>query len=137
MSTQSVNGHAGNVANFEALINICLSYGVKYNPAREAISIPQLKAVYSNATDAMEKMKNSKNDLDKLVNLRSEKFSEIKKLATRIINALDSLGADKGLMDDAKFYNRKIQGKRAKSIPKHDVPPPAEPGASNPEAVKY
>ena len=43
-SSVSETGHAKNVANFQDLISFCEGHGAIYNPSKESLKIPQLKA---------------------------------------------------------------------------------------------
>ena len=113
MASTSETGHAKNVANFEDLISFCTGYGTSYNPSKNSIKIPQLTTLRTNANTAIQTVKTSKTAFDNATNVRETTFANLKKLATRIINALEATDATKQTVDDAKTINRKIQGKRA------------------------
>lgn len=113
MASTSETGHAKNVANFEDLISFCTGYGATYNPSKNNIKIPQLTTLRTNANTAIQLVKTTKTAFDNATNVREIAFANLKKLSTRIINALDATDATKHTVDDAKTINRKIQGKRA------------------------
>ena len=50
---------------------------------------------------------------DNATNARQAAFEPLKKLATKIVNALDATEATDTLVKDVKTINNKIQGKRA------------------------
>jgi hypothetical protein len=113
MASTSETGHAKNVANFENLISFCTGYGVRYNPSKESIKIPELNAKLVSAQEFLSDLKTQKTILDNSTNTREIVFAPFKKLCTKVVNALGATGASKLTVEDAKTINRKIQGKRA------------------------
>lgn len=110
-------GHAKNVANFEDLISFCTGYGATYNPVNVNIKLPALNTKYTACVNAILAVKVAKTAFDNSTNARELVFATLKKLATRIVNALEATTAAKVTVDDAKTVNRKIQGKRAGKVP--------------------
>src|SRR5690606_33296018 len=129
ISTSEV-GHAKNVANFEELIVNCQSFDTAYNPVNDLIKIPQLQSLYTEAQTAIDQAHTFRSTLIITTNQRQTEFSDLKPLATKIINALSASGADKLAVNDAKTINRKIQGKP--STPKTNE---NEPGQETQRAV--
>ena len=117
MSSTSETGHAKNVSHFESLISFCKGYGSKYNPSRDALKIPNLETQHTNAENSLDDVKEQKKDFDNATNTRKDTFNPLKKLSTRIVNALDATEATAATVDDAKTINRKIQGSRAADKP--------------------
>lgn len=113
MASTSETGHAKNVANFEDLISFCTGYGGSYNPTKPAISIAALTTLHSNAEASLQGVTSAKNAFAVATNQRQTAFDPLRKLATRIVNALDATEATDKLVKDAKTINNKIQGKRA------------------------
>lgn len=113
MASTSETGHAKNVANFEDLISFCTGYGTAYNPSKTAIQLSALNTLYSNAQNALAGLTSNKTVFDNATNARQAAFEPLKKLATRIVNALDATEATDELVKDAKTINRKLQGKKA------------------------
>jgi hypothetical protein len=111
-------GHAKNVANFEDLISFCVGYGATYNPVNANKKIPALQAKQTAALAAIQTVKTTKTAFDNSTNAREIVFESLKKLSTRIVNALEATTATNQTIDDAKTVNRKIQGKRAGSTSK-------------------
>jgi len=64
------------------------------------------------------------------VNDRAIEFSDVKPRATRVVNALASTDASDQKIEDAKGFNRKIQGKRASAKAAKSTDPNA-PAAKN------
>ena len=118
MTTFIETGHAKNVANFEDLISFCIGYGATYNPVNANKKIPALQAKQTAALAAIQTVKTTKTAFDNSTNAREIIFETLKKLSTRIVNALEATTATTQTIDDAKTVNRKMQGKRAGSIPK-------------------
>ena len=118
MTTFIKTGHAKNVANFEDLISFCLGYGSTYNPVNVNIKIPALQAKQTAALAAIQTVKTTKTAFDNSTNAREIVFTALKKLSTRIVNALEATTATKQTIDDAKTVNRKMQGRRGTSTSK-------------------
>lgn len=118
MTTFSETGHAKNVANFEDLISFCIGYGATYNPVNANIKTTALQAKQTAALAALQTVKTTKTAFDNSTNAREIVFTSLKKLSTRIVNALEATTASVQTIDDAKTVNRKMQGKRAGSSAK-------------------
>ena len=113
MASTSETGHAKNVATFEDLISFCNGYGGSYNPSKAILQIGNLTTLHSNAEASITGVTNAKNAFAVATNQRQTAFDPLKKLCTRIVNALDATDATDKLVKDAKTINNKIQGKRA------------------------
>lgn len=84
----------------------------------------------TNSTTVIQTVKTSKTAFDNSTNIRENTFANLKKLSTRIVNALEATDATKQTVDDAKTINRKLQGKRAdKAKPTTTVAGATEPTA--------
>ncbi len=116
MSSTSETGHAKNVANFEDLISYCIGYGVTYNPVNINIKVTALQAKQTASLAVLQTVKTTKTAFDNATNAREILFAPIKKLSTRVLNALEATTATDQTINDAKSVNRKIQGKRAKTV---------------------
>jgi hypothetical protein len=125
MSSTSEVGHAKNVAHLSTLITYCQGYGTTYNPSNSAIKIPQLTTLLTNAQTALANCINDATANTNAINARVVAFLNIKKLSTRMYNALIASGATPQQKANAKTINRKIQGSRAKIVPV--VPPTPTP----------
>lgn len=113
MASTSETGHAKNVANFEDLISFCNGYGSSYNPSKAILQIGNLTTLHTNAQISISKVTTAKNAFVVATNDRQTAFDPLRKLCTRIVNALDATDATDKLVKDAKTINNKIQGKRA------------------------
>ncbi len=126
MASTSETGHAKNVANFEDLISFCTGYGATYNPSKAAIQIASLNTLRTNAQGSISGVNSSKTTFTNATNSRQTSFDPLKKLCTKIVNALDATDATDKLVKDAKTINNKIQGKRSgdkTKLPTTPVPP--------------
>lgn len=115
MSSTSETGHAKNVANFQSLLEFLKSYGSNYNPTKNTLKIPQLETLYADAQAGINKVTTKYAVYNNTANSRQIAFANLKPLATRLINALQSTDASELVVKDAKNANRKLQGKRAAS----------------------
>ena len=109
-------GNAINVANFELLIAYCVAMGAKYNPVNQTLTIANLNIKLKASKAVMQAVTDAFTGFNKVRNLRATEFGSLKKLCTRIINALIACGASDATIANAKTINRKIQGGRAKNV---------------------
>lgn len=112
MASTNETGHAKNVANLEVLIGYCTSYGPTYNPSKASIKLAALSTLHTNAQAALASLKTAKTAYDNATNARETSAAPVKKLCTKIVNALAATDASKLTVDDAKAINMKIQGRR-------------------------
>lgn len=106
-------GHAKNVANFTDLIAFVIGYGTAYNPSKTALKLPALQALATASQATLTEVITKNTAFNGTVNLRLQAFSTLRALSTRLINALEATEASNEKIDDAKLFNRKMQGKRA------------------------
>lgn len=116
MSSVSETGHAKNIANLQDLIAFATGYGVSYSPTKNALKLPQLNALLAASQLSLADVITNNTAFNNKVNDRQIAFSNLKSLATRLINALQSTDATAEKIADAKTFNKKIQGTRAKAI---------------------
>jgi hypothetical protein len=115
MASATETGHAKNVANFDQLISFCTGYGVAYNPSKASIKLAALTTLLASGQASLAAQKAAKTALDNATNAREISFKPLKKLATKVVNALSATDAARQTVDDANTVNLKIQGKRAKA----------------------
>ena len=132
MASTSETGHAKNVANFEDLISFCTGYGATYNPTKAAIKLTALNTLRTTALGTLTTVTTANTAFMNATNTRQLIFEPLKKMATRIVNALAATDATQQTIDDAKTINRKIQGARKGSSAKPITPPTSDPNAPTP-----
>jgi len=135
MASTSETGHAKNVANFEDIISFCTGYGTAYNPTKNSIKIAAMNTLLTSARNTLQTVKTTKTAYDNATNAREIAFANLKKLSTRVVNALEATDATKQTVNDAKTINRKIQGKRADNKKTPPFAPPAEGTTPTPTEV--
>ena len=113
MSKVYETGHAKNVANFETLISFVASYGATYNPSRASIQLAALQTKAAAASTAMHQVNTLLATNGNVIAARETTFEPLKKLSTRLLNALKATDVAKPVVDNLASLNRKIQGKRA------------------------
>ena len=113
----SETGHAINVANFQLVIDFVVGYGIAYKPTNTLLTLVNLNAKIDAERINLTGVITKNTDYDDAVNGRAIEFSNLRPLSTRIVNSLSATDASEQKIDDAKVYNRKIQGKRAIPIP--------------------
>lgn len=117
MASSSEVGHAKNVANFEDLISFCTGYGAAYNPSKINIKLPALNTLLATSRSNLISVNSALTAFNNAVNTRVAVFEPMKKLVTRLVNALDATDARRQTIDDAKSIARKMQGRRSEPIP--------------------
>ena len=122
MASTSETGHAKNVANFQDLIAYVTAYGATYNPSKNALKLPQLNALYTASQATLADVVTKNTIFNNKVNERVIAFKDLKPLATRVIYALQTTDATKEKVADAKAFNKKMQGVRAKAVEKSKDP---------------
>ncbi len=113
MTSTSETGHAKNVANFQDLMAFIIAYGETYNPSKNSLKLPQLNALATAAQATLVDYTTKNTNYNNQTNLRLAAFSDLKSLSTRLLNALQTTNASPQMVNDAKSFNRKLQGKRA------------------------
>ena len=112
MASTSETGHTKNVAHFQDLIAYCQAYKEKYNPANPRLKLVELQKYYLAAKEKLQAVAAAKAAFDKATDERRIAFTDLKPLATRIVNSFAISGADAFSIDNAKSINKKLQGRR-------------------------
>ena len=113
MASTSEVGHAKNVANFQDLIEFVIGYGTTYNPSKNSLKLPQLITLKDNAQAKLNDVITKNTIYNNKVNERMVAFSNLKSFSTRLVNALQTTDATNETINNAKTFNRKMQGKKA------------------------
>lgn len=130
----SESGNAINIARFNQLISFVEGYGGKYSPTNTAIELTALQTTLTNSETSMDEVATALVAWKNTVNEREDAYDGLRKLVTRVVNAFAASGADQNAIDDAKAIKRKIDGARAKALPKDEPEEPVgEPNGSNGE----
>lgn len=111
----SETGHAKYMANFQELIAFVIGYGATYNPSKDALKVSQLNTIVINSQAILADVRTKNTAYNNAINDRIIAFKGLKLLSTRLINALETTNASKEKINDAKGFNRKMQGKRTSS----------------------
>lgn len=112
----SETGHAKNVANFQDLIEFATGYGMLYNPFKTKLHLSELIILKTTAEVSLGEVIAKNTEFNRRINERIIKFSVLKSLATRLINALQVTDANAKTLEDARAFVRKIHGKRASLV---------------------
>lgn len=113
MASTSETGHAKNVANLDQLISFVTGYGAVYNPSKASIKLTALQTLSTNAKNAINAVNAALPAYSNAVAAREVAFEPLKKLSTRILNALKATDTTTQVDDNATTLVRKLQGKRA------------------------
>ena len=130
MASTSEVGHAKNVANFQNLIEFITGYAADYNPSKNSLKLPQLVVLKAIAETKLADLIAKNTAYNNKVNERMIAFGDLKSLSTRLINALQTTDASKETIEDAKGFNRKMQGKKASA-----TQTPADPNLPAPKTI--
>lgn len=109
MASTSEVGHAKNIANFHRIITFVQSYR-NYNPSKRELQISELNNLLNEAQNRLDFVLVKNVAFNNAVNNRIIEFSDLKPLATRLVNALQVSNANQQLIKDAVTINRKLQG---------------------------
>ena len=130
MASTSEVGHAKNVANFQDLIEFVIGYGTTYNPSKNSLKLPQLITLKDNAQAKLNDVITKNTIYNNKVNERMVAFSNLKSFSTRLVNALQTTDATNETINNAKTFNRKMQGKKAST-----TQTPTDPNAPAPATI--
>lgn len=130
MASTSEVGHAKNVANFQDLIEFVTGYGATYNPSKGSLKLAQLVSLKATAETKLTDVISKNTNYNNKVNERMVAFSNLKSLSTRLVNALQTTDATNETINDAKTFNRKMQGKKASA-----TQTPTDPNAPAPATI--
>ncbi len=100
-----------NVEAFKGLIGICTGYGGTYSPGSPNLRVESLSELLNQARSALRQVSISKTGYESATNAREVKFTEIKKLASRILAELKSSGVLPQTVADAAAMVRKMKGR--------------------------
>lgn len=124
-------GHAKNIANFGTLISFVQGYGAAYAPSNAAIELTALQAKLAASEAGLNGVVAAVAPWKTKVNDRETEFEGLRKLVTRVVNSFAASGAEKNSIDDVKSIKRKIDGARAKALPKDDPETPENEAQGN------
>lgn len=136
MASTSETGHAKNVANFESLVSFCAGQGATFNPSKPNLKVPALQTQLASCKVNIASVTSTSVAFNNAVNARMIAFFGIKKLATRLVNALDSTGATVQTVKDAKTVNAKVQGSKLTKADARKAPIPIDPNTPVTETTK-
>ncbi|MGL2965236.1 hypothetical protein [Flavobacterium sp. XGLA_31] len=113
-STSEV-GHAKNVTNFKALIQLLQEMGPLYQPYNTQIKIADLLTLSSQLDVSIQNLADKTAPFKTAVANRENGFLPLRKLSTRIKNSFNSLGLSKAENDNVMALVKKIRGDQAKA----------------------
>ncbi len=90
-----------------------IAYNATYNLTKNSLKIPQLTTLATAAQPTLVDFTTQNTIYNNKINLRLAAFSDLKSLSTRLVNALQTTNAIPQMVNNAKIFNRKMQGKRA------------------------
>lgn len=112
MASTSETGHPKNVATFENLVSFTVGYGATYNPSKISLKVPALQTQLASCKANIASVTTTSVAFNNAVNARMMAFDGLKKLSTRLLNALDATNATTQLVKDFKTVNAKVQGSK-------------------------
>lgn len=105
-------GHYKNVVSLQTLKVFAEGLGTAYNPQKNSLKLPQVVLLSAETDSLHNAVRDQINTVSLTVDTRQLVYLNIKKLSTRVINTMSSTNVDPKTIDDAKFFNAKIQGAR-------------------------
>lgn len=128
MPSTSEVGHAKNVANLQKITEQVNVYTL-YNPPVDNLKVANLQTLYTTASTKLTEVEDKRLANKNAIALRQSAFENLKPICTKIINLLNILGLEQGILDQAKSLNRVIQGGQKKTVV------PTEEGGEPPKTV--
>lgn len=108
-STSEV-GHAKNVANFTALIQLLEEMGPLYQPTNAAIAIGNLITLRDELSNSIQNLSDKIPPFKIAVANRENAFKDLSKKATRVKNSFNSIGLSTAENDNVSAIVKKIRG---------------------------
>ena len=105
-------GHYKNVVGLNALKVIAENLGATYAPQKSYLQLSNLVAFVEEANAVHNAVKDQINTVTLSVDHRQLVYKNVKPLSTSVINTMGSTNVDEKTIEDAKFFNAKIQGAR-------------------------
>ena len=109
----SEKGHAKNLENLKKERDFALSWGAAYAPTNPVLLLTNLNAVIAAAEAVADDLQAARAPYRNATAAAEEAFEPLSKRVTRVMNALAVSGVSANVVEDARTYARKIQGKRA------------------------
>lgn len=113
MTNTAETGHNKNLANFVTLNSYVYAYGAVYNPSNPNIVLSALNDLSAKSLIVVQAVDAAKPAYSVARAERETAFAPLKKLVTRIMNALLASNTSPEIDASVKTIVRKIQGKRA------------------------
>ena len=108
MASTNESGHVKNMNHFENLIKVCTEFGSAYNPSKGAIQIANLNQLLTDAKAEINNVNLKLINYNTTIHSRQMKFENLRKIATRIIYALELTDATPMTIENAKSLKKKI-----------------------------
>jgi hypothetical protein len=133
-------GHAKNVANFQALLSACISFGPSYNPQRPDITLSGLSSKISSCLARMSSTNTQFSDTKIELGNRELTFSTLSAKTTRVLAAVKASDVKASDLDNITTIVRRLNGHRAVAkLPASTADPnanPANPSTTSADIVK-
>lgn len=100
MASQSEVGHARNVANLQKLTEQVITF-TNYNPPVENLTVTSLQTLHSTASAKLTEVEDKRLANKNAIASRQSVFENMKPTCTKIINHLDILGLEEGIINQA------------------------------------
>jgi hypothetical protein len=110
------SGHGKNVANFNQLITLLITFAAKYSPTNPLITIAAMQTVYNNCYNVMEQFSTDLVSYVLSVDARQDAYDLMASYATRALNMLKGSGATPRQIEDAKATVKKLRSQGKKTI---------------------
>lgn len=111
--SRSETGHMKNLMNFEDLLARFMALGERYNPGHPNLQLSNLQQLQQEAQQVYDRLTAASTAYDQATNARADLFEKLSPLVTRIVNFLIAGGVSAKTLEDARGFQRKIQGTRA------------------------
>jgi hypothetical protein len=113
MTTKSETGYINLLANFDALISRAKAFNETYNPSNKIIMVPSMIELSTLARQAVEEVNSAYTVFNKAISERVSAFEPMGKISSRMLSSLKACGTNDQIVNTARSFVRKLQGRRA------------------------
>lgn len=108
----SEKGHAKNLENFKKERDFAVGWGARYAPSNPVLLLTNINSVIAAAEAVADALQAARTPYRIATAAADEAFAPLSRLITRVMNTLEASGVSAAIIEDARTYARKIQGRR-------------------------
>ncbi|MEQ9415541.1 MAG: hypothetical protein RIF39_17020, partial [Cyclobacteriaceae bacterium] len=107
--------HVKTAEAYSRLVGICTGFGGKYNPGRQTLQLKAMRALLEEAQSSLQDYLQKLLIYKDVTNEREVAYEQLGKLTSRIVRSVESFGVLPQTLDDVRYYERLIKGRKSSS----------------------